>query len=140
MQTVSITPRSISCRRKENASRILRTEMSPYYTAGKSLAIFFGNAENSNQGDLIRMGRITSDLSLFEKIADREEIVHLGSVKTRRAQIISGALQILQQVSRGRRLPVASGFVERDVQHLLIRRVLDVHHNAVHLGRAFSTL
>ncbi len=41
-----------------------------YYTAGKSLAIFFGNAENSSQGDLIRMGRITSDLCLFEKIAD----------------------------------------------------------------------
>lgn len=41
-----------------------------YYTAGKSLAIFFGNAENSNQGDLIRMGRITSDLSLFEELAD----------------------------------------------------------------------
>ncbi len=41
-----------------------------YYTAGKSLAIFFGNAENSNQGDLIRMGRITSDLTLFEKMDD----------------------------------------------------------------------
>lgn len=41
-----------------------------YYTVGKSLAIFFGNSENSNQGDLIRMGRITSDLSLFEAIGD----------------------------------------------------------------------
>ncbi|MBR2257732.1 MAG: DUF4440 domain-containing protein [Blautia sp.] len=41
-----------------------------YYTAGKSLAIFFGNAENSSQGDLIRMGRITSVLSLFEKMTD----------------------------------------------------------------------
>ena len=41
-----------------------------YYTAGKSLAIFFGNAENSNQSDLIRMGRITSDLSVFEKVTD----------------------------------------------------------------------
>lgn len=37
-----------------------------YYTAGKSLAIFFANADSSNQGDLIRMGRITSDLSLFD--------------------------------------------------------------------------
>ncbi len=36
-----------------------------YYTAGRSLAIFFGNEENSNQDGLIRMGRITSDLSLF---------------------------------------------------------------------------
>lgn len=41
-----------------------------YYTVGKSLAIFFGNAENSSQGDLIRMGRITSELGLFEKMAD----------------------------------------------------------------------
>lgn len=30
-----------------------------YYTAGKSLAIFFGNADTSSQNDLIRMGRIT---------------------------------------------------------------------------------
>ena len=41
-----------------------------YYTAGISLAIFFGNADSSSQGDLIRMGRITSDLSLFETIGD----------------------------------------------------------------------
>ena len=41
-----------------------------YYTTGKSLAIFFGNADYSSQGDLIRMGKITSDLSLFETIDD----------------------------------------------------------------------
>ena len=41
-----------------------------YYTAGKSLAIFFGNADNSSQSDLIRMGKITSDLSLFDEIGD----------------------------------------------------------------------
>ena len=41
-----------------------------YYTAGSSLAIFLGNAENSSQGDLIRMGKITSDLSLFDSIGD----------------------------------------------------------------------
>jgi ketosteroid isomerase-like protein len=41
-----------------------------YYTAGKSLAIFFGNEENSSQDGLIRMGRITSDLSLFDKMND----------------------------------------------------------------------
>ena len=41
-----------------------------YYTTGKSLAIFFGNADHSSQGDLIRMGKITSDLSLFETIDD----------------------------------------------------------------------
>ena len=41
-----------------------------YYTAGKSLAIFFGNEEHSNQDGLIRMGKISSDLSLFEKMND----------------------------------------------------------------------
>ena len=41
-----------------------------YYTAGRSLAIFFGNEENSDQDGLIRMGRITSDLSLFADMSD----------------------------------------------------------------------
>ena len=41
-----------------------------YYAAGKSLAIFFGNEENSNQAGLIRMGRITSDLSLFADMSN----------------------------------------------------------------------
>ena len=41
-----------------------------YYTAGKSLAVFFGNAGNSSQNGLIRMGRITSDLNLFANIND----------------------------------------------------------------------
>ncbi len=45
-----------------------------YYTAGKSLAIFFGNAENSSQSDLIRMGRITSDLDAFDDMADSLEV------------------------------------------------------------------
>lgn len=41
-----------------------------YYVPGKSLAIFFGNEENFTQGGLIRMGRITSDLSLFAEMKD----------------------------------------------------------------------
>lgn len=45
-----------------------------YYTAGKSLAVFFGNAESSSQGDLIRMGRITSDLDAFNDMADTLEV------------------------------------------------------------------
>ncbi len=45
-----------------------------YYTAGKSLAVFFGNAESSSQGDLIRMGRITSDLAAFDDMADTLEV------------------------------------------------------------------
>ncbi|MEQ3170110.1 cyclophilin-like fold protein [Dysosmobacter welbionis] len=45
-----------------------------YYTAGKSLALFFGNAESSSQSDLIRMGKITSDLSLFDEIGDSVEV------------------------------------------------------------------
>ena len=45
-----------------------------YYTAGRSLAIFFGNEENSSQGGLIRMGRITSDLSLFSGMDESETV------------------------------------------------------------------
>lgn len=45
-----------------------------YYTAGNSLAIFFGNAESSSQGGLIRMGKITSDLSLFDSIGDSVQV------------------------------------------------------------------
>lgn len=45
-----------------------------YYTAGKSLAIFFGNADTSSQSDLIRMGRITSDLAVFGDMADSMEV------------------------------------------------------------------
>lgn len=41
-----------------------------YYAAGKSLAIFFGNEENFTQAGLIRMGRITSDLSLFTDMSN----------------------------------------------------------------------
>ncbi len=41
-----------------------------YYTNGKSLAIFFGNADTSSQDGLIRMGRITSDLSLFDTVGE----------------------------------------------------------------------
>ena len=46
-----------------------------YYTAGKSLAIFFGNAGKSHQGDLIRMGKITSDLNLFAGIPDSVTVI-----------------------------------------------------------------
>lgn len=45
-----------------------------YYTAGKSLAVFFGNEENSSQGDLIRMGKITSDLSAFETMEENVSV------------------------------------------------------------------
>ncbi len=45
-----------------------------YYTNGKSLAIFFGDEDISNQDGLIRMGRITSDLSLFDTVGDSVEV------------------------------------------------------------------
>ena len=45
-----------------------------YYIDGKSLAIFFGNADTSSQDGLIRMGRITSDLSLFDTVGESEEV------------------------------------------------------------------
>lgn len=45
-----------------------------YYTTGKSLAIFFGNADSSSQADLIRMGRITSDLEIFQELPDTADV------------------------------------------------------------------
>lgn len=45
-----------------------------YYTDGKSLAIFFDNADTSSQDGLIRMGRIASDLSLFDTVGENEEV------------------------------------------------------------------
>ena len=45
-----------------------------YYTDGKSLVIFFGNADTSSQDGLIRMGRITSDLSLFDTVGESAEV------------------------------------------------------------------
>lgn len=45
-----------------------------YYTTGKSLAIFFGNAGSSHQAGLIRMGKITSDLAAFDSIGDSVEV------------------------------------------------------------------
>lgn len=45
-----------------------------YYATGKSLAIFFGNAGNSHQSGLIRIGKITSDLTVFDSIGDRVEV------------------------------------------------------------------
>lgn len=45
-----------------------------YYTTGQSLAIFFGNAEQSSQDGLIRMGRITSDLNMFDEIGETVQV------------------------------------------------------------------
>lgn len=42
-----------------------------YFASGKSLAVFFGNEGNSSQSGLIRMGRITSDLSVFDAMEDK---------------------------------------------------------------------
>lgn len=41
-----------------------------FYPPGNSLAVFYANEATSNQASLIRMGRITSDLSLFEGLPD----------------------------------------------------------------------
>ena len=52
-----------------------------YYTDGNSLAIFFGNADVSSQDGLIRMGRITSDLSLFDSVGESAEVtISLSSI------------------------------------------------------------
>ena len=45
-----------------------------YYTNGKSLAIFFGNADTSSQSGLIRMGCITTELGLFDMVGESSEV------------------------------------------------------------------
>lgn len=45
-----------------------------YYPAGPSFAIFFAGADSSSQGGLIRMGKITSDLSVFGTLGDSVEM------------------------------------------------------------------
>ena len=44
-----------------------------YFTAG-SFAIFYAGAESSTQGGLIRMGKITSDLSVFKALGNTAEM------------------------------------------------------------------
>ncbi len=46
-----------------------------YYPNGSSFAIFFDGEESSDQGGLIRMGRITSDLSVFDALDETAEIL-----------------------------------------------------------------
>lgn len=45
-----------------------------YYTGGPSLAVFFAKAGHSSQENLIRMGKVTSDLSLFEQLGNEPEV------------------------------------------------------------------
>ena len=45
-----------------------------YFMSGKSPAIFFGNEGNSSQGGLICMGKIASDLSVFETMEDNVSV------------------------------------------------------------------
>ena len=45
-----------------------------YYPAGPSFAIFFDGEDRSNQAGLIRMGKTTSDLSVFEELGDSVEL------------------------------------------------------------------
>ena len=45
-----------------------------YYPAGPSFAVFFSGEEASNQGGLIRMGKITSDLSVFDTFDESIEV------------------------------------------------------------------
>ena len=50
-----------------------------YYIAGNSLAVFFDKANSSNQGGLIRMGKITSDLNaLINMQGDAQMVIELA--------------------------------------------------------------
>ena len=45
-----------------------------YYPAGPSFAVFFDGEERSDQGGLIRMGKVTSDLSVFDTLGGYVEM------------------------------------------------------------------
>ena len=60
-----------------------------------------------------------------------EQVVHLCSIKAGRAEVITGKLQVGQQIRQRFRLPFADRFVERNIQRLLVLRVFDMHHHAV---------
>lgn len=45
-----------------------------YYPAGPSFAVFFAGEERSDQSGLIRMGKVTSDLSVFDDLGDAIEV------------------------------------------------------------------
>lgn len=45
-----------------------------YYPAGPSFAVFFASEDSSTQSGLIRMGKVTSDLSLFESLGETAEM------------------------------------------------------------------
>ncbi len=46
-----------------------------YYPGGPSFAVFFVGAGRSSQSSLIRMGKITSGLSLFENLGESVEML-----------------------------------------------------------------
>ena len=45
-----------------------------YYTTGKSLAIFFGKDNQSQQTDLIKIGEVISDLNEFKKLGQSADV------------------------------------------------------------------
>ena len=45
-----------------------------YYPGGPSFAVFFAGAGRSSQSGLIRMGKITSGISLFENLGESVEM------------------------------------------------------------------
>ena len=45
-----------------------------YYPGGPSFAVFFAKEKESHLVGLVRMGRITSDLSLFNKLGESPEV------------------------------------------------------------------
>ena len=46
-----------------------------YYPAGPSFAVFFAGDDRSSQSGLIRMGKVTSDLSVFDALDDTIEVL-----------------------------------------------------------------
>ena len=72
-----------------------------------------------------------------------EQIIDLAGIKAGRTEIVTGLLQIREQISQRDRFPFADCFIQSDVQGLFILRVFDVNDHAVDLRcppSAVSTL
>lgn len=93
-----------------------------YYTSGQSLAIFFGKADTASQPNVIKMGSITSDLSIFDTIPDNVTV----SIRLIDSQPIMTEEQAIQTAYQER----CDAMVNRDIQKLdsLMADDLVLHH------------
>lgn len=93
-----------------------------YYTSGQSLAIFFNKANTSSQTGLIKIGSITSDLSIFDAISDTVPV----TIRLADNQQNSSEVQNIQMAYQER----CDAMINKDIQKLdtLLADDLVLHH------------